>query len=857
MERHFNYLRAVKKDFATIKDASVPGLERIVKLEDIYVPLKLKEIYREAASTLEKERVIDVDAVVKNYHHLVILGEPGAGKTTLLKYLALKCCEDETDYIPVPITLREFSTGGTDLRRSIDTVFKTYGFSKGRRFVEKNLKSGRYILLLDGFDELAHRGSQGRTAKEIVEFIETYPAGKVVVTSRTGGYQDDLPGFTRLEVMGMDNPRIKQFIDKRFEPSGGGKANAMLRMVMDDYRMEPLVKNPLMLSLIASTYDAEREEPLKSAELFRAVLDAMLGEWDSHKGVKNRFSPEVKKLVLRKLAFHNHCRIRRTITEKDILEEISRYISRTDLAEGGGSGYKDLLEEICRRSGILRKLLLDTYDFYHFSFQEYFTGLELSEEPGTIGTLIPRLSESWWEGPILFCAGIRADASLFVRRIQDEFSEDIFNTKLMLTGKCVAESRSIDPLQKDEIVRELWQLYNTGEYQLLRESAMVVLSRIKPRRIINELLNQLTEPVLSSQRRAAELLGLMGSDDVIPALIMILVKEKESKIRGHAAVALGRIGSPEAVRPLFHVLEGDEEGEVRTSAAEALGLIGEKLAGVDRRDQRITEVFSALIKALTIDKDERVRGGAAEALGKIGTTGVLPQLIHMFDMERKSSVRWRIALALGKLGGMDKDVREVLIRTLHMDRSREVRESAAEALGFIGRAECIPALTRALTSDEDADVRGSAAYALGLMQSKEALPALIQALITDSNGEVRGRAAYALGRLGKLEAIPYLTAVLNTHTDSLIRGNATFALGHIGGEHALPFLVQALSFDRDPYVRYRAAEVLGSIGNTLTIQPLKIALNDEGSYYGWKVKDKAYEALEKISKRFHMRVGVI
>jgi HEAT repeat protein len=835
------YFNTLKNDCQTLGDISAGA----VGLEDIYVSLKLREFDLESHSAEEKERLIEPNTAVNNYQLLVILGGAGLGKTTLLKYLTLTYCkkniekqeqrEWEHNHIPIPIILREYLDSGKCLRDYINTILEKYGFPGARKLLEKDLKGGKCILLLDGFDELITRKNREAAANGIFAFIERYDACKIVVTARTAGYHGELLGFTRFEVMEFTDNQVKEFVDKRFAGSGPQEAETMLQLLKDNEDIKNLAKNPLILSIIARCQEDD-EGVHKRAGIYKRIIEVLLGGWDAHKKIASQFSPDKKWYFLRKLAALNHRRDRRTITEKEILEEIDKYSLLLGLKM---EECRPFFEEVCQRNYILRQLFIDTYEFLYLSFQEYFTALELNEREDGIATIIHHLSDSWWEGPILFYPGVSANANPLVKRIQKQ-PEDIFYSNLVLSGKCIADASSIDPLLKEEIVQELWLLYNTSEFILLREKALAVLSRIRPRRIVDLLVDQLTDKEPYVRRRAAETLGSLGSAEILPVLIMVLMKEKETKIRSHAAISLGKIGSAEAIRPLIGVLHTDKDSEVRKSAAEALGLIGS------------TGVLPELVKVLTTDKDNQVRMGAAEALGKIKGDMTVSQLINTFAAEKDSSVRWRIAMSLGKLGGID--ARDILIKTLSNDEAREVRESAAEALGLIGSEECIPHLIRALTLDKDADVRGSAAYALGVMRSSEALPELIKTLITDTNGEVRARAAYALGQLRNIEAIPYLTIVLNTHQASFIRGNATFALGQIGGVEAIPFLTHALTLDKDAYVRFRAAEVLGGIGDAMTIPPLKAALEDDGNYYGWKVKDKVFEALEKISQRLQVRI---
>lgn len=855
-----HYIEEIRKNSQIINDVSAFSRRNEIPLEEIYVPLKLKEINLESW-TQEKTRVMEPGTAVNNYPHLVILGAPGAGKTTLLKYLALSYCKKYPDaLLPIPINLRDFPAGGVSVREVIDSLFEKSGATDTDQNVEKILETGQAILLLDGLDEITPRASRERITKEILFFSTKYPGCKIIVTSRPLAfpvyYDESLPpreellrNFKRLEIMGLDLNRVKRFIDNWFGIFNRIKADALLKIVRDDKNIGEAAQNPLVLSIIAGLYDEDTERLPTRADLYRRICDVMLTGWDAHKRIIHFFSPEKKKFILKKLALLNHHLRQEILTETEILDEIARHGPLLKLKKEEA---RPFLEEIWQRCGILRKRTTGTYHFLHLSFQEYFTALELKEQENGIDSVLPLLGDSWWEGPVLFYAGICKDAGPLIKRIQNNTAEDIFYKNLALSGKCIADAEFTDAMLEEKIVRDLWNLYNKAEFQLLKDKAIAVLSRLNPPNIMAILVEQLTDKEAHVRRNAAETLGAMGSAEVLPALIMVLVKDKESKIRGQAAAALGKIGGSAAIPPLITGLNIDEDSEVRRSAAEALGLIGNP------------EALPALIKSLTMDKDTTVRGGAAEALGEIGCATAVAPLMEALAAEQHSSVRWRIAMALGKLESTTgagnypdseyPDVRHVLIEALTSDKDGAVRESAAEALGELGSEESSAALMEALSLDESADVRGSAAYALGFMKSEEALPVLIKALVTDTDYEVRGRAAYALGRIKKTEAVPYLTAVFSGHKESLIRGNATYALGEIGGVEAIPFLIQALTMDKDTYVRYRAAEALGNTGNIMAIPPLKIAMTDEGSYYGWKVKDRAFEALEKISRRLQVNI---
>ena len=61
-----------------------------------------------------------------------------------------------------------------------------------------------------------------------------------------------------------------------------------------------------------------------------------------------------------------------------------------------------------------------------------------------------------------------------------------------------------------------------------------------------------------------------------PSDLLVLLGDREARVRRRAALALGRVGLPEAVRAARRARSSDEEPEVRQMAAFALGLIGDR-----------------------------------------------------------------------------------------------------------------------------------------------------------------------------------------------------------------------------------------------------------------------------------------
>ena len=125
---------------------------------------------RQGLGKVKEKRVPGLD-VVKRYPKLMVLGKPGAGKTTFLKYLAIQCIGNNflTNRVPVFITLKDFTEAENqpDLLGFLNQLFADYGVTANQ--IGQLLKHGRFVILLDGLDEVREGDSQ-RVLRQIEEF---------------------------------------------------------------------------------------------------------------------------------------------------------------------------------------------------------------------------------------------------------------------------------------------------------------------------------------------------------------------------------------------------------------------------------------------------------------------------------------------------------------------------------------------------------------------------------------------------------------------------------------------------------------------------------------------------------------
>jgi HEAT repeat protein/beta-lactamase regulating signal transducer with metallopeptidase domain len=144
----------------------------------------------------------------------------------------------------------------------------------------------------------------------------------------------------------------------------------------------------------------------------------------------------------------------------------------------------------------------------------------------------------------------------------------------------------------------------------------------------------------------------------------------------------------------------------------------------------------------------------------------------------------------------------------------ELREDVVAAIGIHGSSDLVvPILLRWLTGREPTDVRQQAAEWLGFHPTPTAVAALSAAARNDQSGDVRRGAAEALGDNMLPAATESTIAVARTAGDPDARRAAVEGLGQKESDRALTTLVSIAQSDRDEDVQRAAVETLGEMPN--------------------------------------------
>ncbi|MCB1036614.1 MAG: SUMF1/EgtB/PvdO family nonheme iron enzyme, partial [Acidobacteria bacterium] len=397
---------------------------------------------------LRGETSASLAEVLRDHPSAVLVGDPGSGKTTFLKFAAQKLARDLLGAekgaakaqlgiagdAPFPILLRlselaEFLVANPEhgyppnatehLLRFLDYTLRGAAHGLPQTYLRDRLVEGGCFLLLDGLDEVP-AASRGRIAALIDQAVaELRGENRFLLTCRTRAYEGKaclgtLESFTladfgpqEVESFVRGWCRALHHVDSE-EPASAAARDAeaywgQLQEALDAHpNVGPLTRNPLMLTMLAVVHWSHHKLPEQRAELYKVAVEYLLDS-RAEQAKEKGYTPQLRQEALQALAlamFEDEEGLQRSYGLESAADAI-----REVLAVEERLAALDFLEEETVHSGLLVSHTEGEVEFWHLTFQEYLTALELAASGDWRHLAEERLFADQWNEVVLLLGG--------------------------------------------------------------------------------------------------------------------------------------------------------------------------------------------------------------------------------------------------------------------------------------------------------------------------------------------------------------------------------------------------------------------------------------------------------------------
>ena len=340
----------------------------------------------------------DLDNILKESDNAWIYGYGGIGKSTMLKYFFLKEIEKATSNndqrIPIYIELRKYNFDSNKRREFLNFIFeeaKVLGFDLEFEYFEYMAKKGRFIFLLDAFDEIASN-IMDQAATEIEELATKYSNNPILVTSRklpfnhinnaslfhpyqTNGLSKDeaIALIKRISTLPESEPREEVF--ERFIKS-------LEEQLYDEY--QSFAENPILLFLMLQMFQRNANFPTEKATFIKNSYRLLYKEHDHSKlvAMKRQFKTDLSESTMLRmisylcfLTYFENNGEKLEFTESEILSLLDRVLKEENKSL---TRAEDLLADLITCLCIIHKEG-QSYYFVHNIFQEFYAANYLYE----------------------------------------------------------------------------------------------------------------------------------------------------------------------------------------------------------------------------------------------------------------------------------------------------------------------------------------------------------------------------------------------------------------------------------------------------------------------------------------------
>ncbi|WP_272521702.1 NACHT domain-containing protein [Providencia sp. PROV202] len=347
--------------YETLFFKTIDGKHENIFIDEIFIESELID------SKKEKKTILDILELSKN-NVLCIDGIAGHGKSTLLRKILYESIVLKFK-IPLFIELRKINAGNSIIDEIIK-IFNFSGLSPNKDVVESVLSSGRFLLLLDGFDEVSSIFE--KKVYEEIEFLKLNIRTPMIITSRPDTAICNTSMVKNLSLKDLTGEKALAIIKKRMDDENYEKARGILE---NNHALLNSLITPILVSLFCACYPESDYIPLTASDYYDRIFNIL---YDGHDKRKLYYDRE-KKLKLSTdsalnvfTAFSFLCFINSKLSfDKSFAKDkINKSLEKQGI-ENDELDQSNYLDDLIRVTGLIKNDGYDNFTYIHRSILEY------------------------------------------------------------------------------------------------------------------------------------------------------------------------------------------------------------------------------------------------------------------------------------------------------------------------------------------------------------------------------------------------------------------------------------------------------------------------------------------------------
>ncbi|AWN32260.1 ATP-binding protein [Streptomyces sp. NEAU-S7GS2] len=413
------------------------------------------------------------ETAIASYKRILLRGDAGSGKTTLLRWLSVNSARRSLEgelsewntLVPFILPLRRFANGQLPKPSGFFPEVGTHlAEEMPEKWVNRVLRAGRALVLIDGVDELP--STQRDSARDwLRELVRTYPSAHYVVTSRPAAAEIEwlsLDGFMALDMLPMGQRDVESFIShwhnaareietERNEVDSLNQGQMdLVASVKEERQLRRLASNPLLCALLCTlNRDRHSQLPRDRMELYRAALDMLLLRRDRERKINYpepaNLTDSQKKSILGSFA---HWLIRNGLSDAAEEQTVKQVGISLQTMPSVSSSPAEVFDYLLVRSGCLRRPVEGRVDFVHRTFQEFLAAARIVEIDDLENLLLNAHFDQWHEVVVMAVGHARPrERSMILQRLLDRGDQEPeWRSRLhLLAAACLETAGECDP----------------------------------------------------------------------------------------------------------------------------------------------------------------------------------------------------------------------------------------------------------------------------------------------------------------------------------------------------------------------------------------------------------------------------